>query len=263
MAHHELSEKLDEWAKLEQLPPSDGADCRCGVTKPTCCATYVGPMYSAASVPILFVGLDGGQPWDAEHHFFDAKTVQDSILRGYTHEKRGWNPHYKGCVRVAAEILGLACKSDCPQRCAGNEGTTCALNCFAQGNAVRCVRLDSKGMTFESQARVQKCLPFLFQQFGILKPKVIVLQGRNVGNGLIHDSFKRELQEGKWGKLLGEESNCVQLIEWHRYSEFSGPTILASLRHPAARGRQSLLKSWRSHFAPAIEVIREFLLRVS
>jgi hypothetical protein len=259
MAEDDLTDRLDEWARLLQLPPSDGGICRCDVTDATCCATYVGPAYDATPVPILFVGLDAGQSWKGRLRFLPAKIVQHGILEGYAHGERTWNPHYQGCVRVTAEILQLACKSSCLKKCMGNESTNCALNCFGQANAVRCVSVNSKGMTFGSHNRVQKCLPFLFQQIGILRPKVIVLQGRNEGTGLIHESFKRELSEGKWGRLKSKEVNYVQLIEWQKFGGFMGPTILASLRHPSARGRRSLLKSWDSHFVPAVETIRNLL----
>lgn len=241
--------KLDEWANKRGIPPSPNSNCPCGVVEPASSGTYVGPAYDASRVRILFVGLDQG---------LGVNWNPLETLRQYRDDRKSWNLHYIGCVRVAAEIVNSECRVKCQKKCSTFSEGECALCQFAQGNAVRCVEAQKKSMRFHSEKRIHKCLPLLFEQIGILRPDVIVLQGRNK-SGHIHEDFKKELREGAWGLLEITEAEVVGRVTWHRFGIFTGPTVIAFLLHPSARGRHSFIKNWSSETVPAIQRIRSLL----
>lgn len=243
------AKRLDEWAEKRGVPPVPDSICPCGVVEPTCSGTYVGPAYDASGVRILFVGLDQGQ---------GVKWSPLQTLRWYREDRKPWNLHYIGCIRVAAEILNLGCESECQKRCSVLPEKECALCQFAQGNAVRCVEAHKKSMESRSQERIRQCLPLLFEQIEILRPTVIVLQGRN-RSGHIHEDFKKELRDGAWGSLEMAEGEIVGRVAWHRFGTFTGRTVIAFFRHPSALGHHSFAKNWSSETVPAIQGIRQLL----
>jgi uracil-DNA glycosylase len=119
---------------------------------------------------------------------------------------------------------------------------------------VRCVETHMKHMRFVGHARIHQCFPFLFEQLEILRPKVIVLQGRG-----IHGDFKKELTDGGWGTLEMTENEILGKITWHRYGEYRGPVIVAFFLHPSALGRHMFTKEWDSENLPAIQVMQSLL----
>ncbi len=250
--------ELEHWTLRNALPPAPNTVCRCGLeSKLRSVAAYVGPHYDTRFPRILFVGLDSGRGWGEP--LVNVHSVQEERVKDCREEQQAWNPHYKGCVRTAAAILGLDCERDCKQNCAKKESLECAFLRLSQANAVRCVGVDEKDSDCRSQNRVAKCLPYLFSEICILRPDVIVLQGRNQRTGHLHKSFRQELGRGEWGELQGEELDLVQEIRWLKCDAWQGPTWLASLRHPSSLGRLRLEAIWESHYRPAVERIRKHL----
>lgn len=252
----ELADVIDLIAVRENVPPAANARCQCGLgTNFRSVACYVGPEYAQAVRRIMFVGLDSGQGW--WKRLANAREVQSELVAKFRDGGVRWNPHYAGCVRVAASVLGLGCGSTCKEKCRKKTSSECALLCFSQANAVRCVHSNERNSDCRSQERVKNCLPFLFKEIGVLKPDVIVLQGRNKRSGHLQVSFRNEIERGLWGQFEGQEHAHVQTIRWFKYDGWTGPTQLASLYHPSARGRFAFDKIWRSHFGPAITRIRD------
>src|SRR4051812_23625661 len=86
---------------------------------------------------------------------------------------------------MAADLLGFSeCASQCQQRCARLQEADCALLHFAQGNAVKCVKPDHPGRSFEQDDMISPCLPRMFAELSSIQPDVIILQG-----GRIEDPF--------------------------------------------------------------------------
>ncbi len=110
-------------ANLNALRPATGC---CSPGTSGYCATYVGPLYGRRE-RLLLVGLDHGSAGPKDE---TAESRQQQILK--YRSGKPWNQHYRGCVRVAAEIMGLACKDECRDQCRGANEADCALCCFAQ-----------------------------------------------------------------------------------------------------------------------------------
>ncbi len=229
-----LVEELDNWARSRGLPSL----CCSKLLDRDYCATYVGPYYEKAKLKLLFVGLDhgwGGGP--------SAKTRQADVL-GYrdSEQPTPWNPHYRGCIRVAAKILGLACSGGCVEKCVRRPPEECVLCHFAQGNAVKCV-VPPKGqplqdrMTFRGHDRVARCLPLLLEEIGILRPDLIVLQGSR-----LHWHFKKDATVGEVIRLSNFPNNVS--------------SVVAFFRHPS---RGWLERDWEPVILPALSRMRELL----
>jgi hypothetical protein len=227
------------------------------VAVPFCSATYVGPSYATSRHRILFVGKDQG----LDNRSYDAKASRDWILKTYRENgdrwSRGRNRYTVGCIRVAAEILDLAYKLDCLKKCSLKPEKDCVLCNYAKGNAVRCVECDKKSMACESDLRVEKCFRYIFKQLPILRPEVLILQGRNKGTGHIHEDFKNELERGDWGSLDMLNDGIVGTITWRGLDAYDGPAVVAFLQHPSAH--YPFEKTWRAEVLPAIERIRSLL----
>jgi len=210
-------------------------------------------------VRILFVGLDHGKDTES----YDARDSRKWFLETYRGPSRkGWrfggNKHLFGCVQVAAEILNLDCRSRCEEMCDMMPERECVLCNFAKGNAVRCVESSGEYMKFQSENRVSRCLPFLFEQLELLLPGVIVLQGRTKA-GHIQEDFKQVLNEGNWGHLEMTESKIVGSITWRRFGSDRGPVAIAFFVHPSARGLHSFKIKWETEILPATKRIRSIL----
>jgi uracil-DNA glycosylase len=210
------------------------------------CHTYIGPRYGK-STRVLIIGLDHGQDYTE-----NASDRQKQILHYRQVESipMGLNQHYRGCVLVAAETLGFRCATECARRCSFKAEEECALLHFAQGNAVKCTA-GGEGMTFRRQERIRECFPLMLGEIQILRPHVIVLQGRNQGTGHIHEDFKKLAETcGTW------EMTDNELLRVVRWGDWSFSSIVASFRHPS-RGYQS--RDWEPIIRPAIARARELL----
>lgn len=233
---------------MEDLPSHIDDTKRCSACKNDehYCATYVGPGYAEAKVKILFIGLDAG----ADSRSYDLFQRQAGILDWY--KTNNWNQHYRGCVWVASYILGSLClpqcTSRCSSRCVPEHGRECVLRLFAHGNAVKCVPMSSKSMDFNNRPRISGCLPLMFEEIQVLRPKVIVLQGRNdlhepFFNGLIASGGERERTK----------RDIVSFVRW---PNGLGRTIMVSLNHPA---HGHLQKDWELDIVPSLDEARRLL----
>jgi len=93
----------------------------------------------------------------------------------------------------------------------------------------------------------------MLREILILRPHVIVLQGRNQGTGHIHEDFKKLAETcGTW------EMTDNQLLSLVRWRDWSFSSIVASFRHPS---RGNLSRDWERIIRPAIARAREVLGR--
>src|SRR5439155_1113279 len=146
----------------------------------------------------------------------------------FRQEQHEWNPHYQGCVWVGSKLFRTNCVQDCRERCARKPEAECALLHFAQGNAVKCTG-GATNRNFARAERIRDCLPLIFSEIEILRPQVIVLQGRNRGTGHIHREFREEAsRRGEW---IETESEHVSVISWGGGQPYS--EVVASFRHPS------------------------------
>jgi len=209
------------------------------------CHTYLGSSYGKGT-RILFVGLDHGN----DYRTADANDRRRGIVHWYQEKRHGWNPHYRGCIAVAVGILELKCSVDCRHRCCLKPDEDCALCQFAQANAVRCTGADG-GMTFSRHDRIRDCLPLVFREIEVLRPRVIILQGRNRGSGHIHRDFQAEARKrGRWEETSNE---YVGNIIWNGTGQAA---LVVSLRHPA---RAWLERNWETEIIPAMQTVRQLL----
>ena len=208
-------------------------------------ATYVGPDYAEARIKILFIALDAG----ADSESYDLLKRRDGILRWYqTH----WNQHYRGCIWVASYLLGSLClpqcSSRCSSRCEPEHGRKCVLRLIAQGNAVKCVPASATGMYFNNRPRIPHCLPLMFEEIPILRPDVILLQGRND----LHGPFFKNVEE-RGGKRETTKCDHVSVVTW---PNDAGRSVVVSLNHPS---RGNLQRDWEPNNVPALDEARQRL----
>lgn len=185
----------------------------------------------------MFVGLDSGtyiSRWAGKRA--TAATWSELVFsdrRGENPEK--FNAHFSGCVRATAILLTLSCEAQCKKQCSNKSLETCALANFAQTNAVKCVERKDKS-EFRARHRIQQCIKQnLFGEIEVLKPGIVVLQGRNK-QGHIHGDFFREIEAQKCGRLkLPHEHENVEVVDWD-LPKWTGRSVVACLMHPSARG---------------------------
>jgi hypothetical protein len=207
-----------------------------------CYATYVGPGYAAAPVKILFIGLDTG----ADSQSYDLLQRRAGILDWY--KTNNWNQHYSGCIKVAGYILDSECLQRCASRCTPQEAQECVLHLFGQGNAVKCVPVGAAGMDFNNRPRISGCLPLMFEEIQVLRPQVVVLQGRND----LHEPFFTGLSESG-GKRERTKRDFISVVTWPNGVERS---IVVSLNHPS---HGHLQKDWEPDIIPALDEARRLL----
>jgi len=252
--------EVDLPSKLDLIRPSS-----CCSDLPAACyrPAYVGPQYGQKA-RILFVGLDSGTS-DGIPEPLAAKEWQRAVFtEGYRKQQGAngnwaWNAHYRGCVKTASAILRMTCESECGTRCILKPTSECALSYFAQTNAVKCAP-PKVGMSFIAEHRIATCMAAnLFTEVDVLRPDVVVLQGRNHNSGHIHEDFQRELIAGKWGELAIELDSLVGIITWSRGEMAGLKTVLATFIHPSAKGKSSFKYTWLSEVLPSVPRIHGLL----
>jgi hypothetical protein len=165
-----------------------------------------------------------------------------------------WNPHYRGCVKVASYLLDSACLNDCTSRCALRTSSSpshtteadCVFLQFAQGNAVKCVPSDLSDMSFRGRKRIPACLPLMFEELTVLRPDVIVLQGRNDLSQPL-----RELANQGGVEWKTTPNSHVGIMVWPTWQ-----SVIVSLNHPA---RGWLKRDWDRDIVPALDEARRHL----
>jgi hypothetical protein len=220
--------------------------------------TYVGPRYGAKH-KILFIGLDRGSGVGRCHSV-------GSWQREVYHGKRNGdplNPHFNGCVQTAAAILRMPCVGSCSGFCINKDPQECVLSYFAQTNCVKCAPPGKKEMAFQNTDRISRCLGSnIFREIEVLQPDVIVLQGKNLRSGHIHNDFGEQLKNGGWGDSLSTDDTSVKLIRWERRTLADRwPSILLELRHPSARGKFTWKNQWERDVLPTIPKVHTLLER--
>jgi len=215
------------------------------------CATYVGPLYCAAKDKILFIGLDHGKGDCVGLQARQKEMIEWPRRPG----KEGkWNPHYRGCVKVASYLLDSACLNDCTSRCALRASSSpshtteagCVFLQFAQGNAVKCVPPNSPTMRFKGYKRIFACLPLMLEELTVLRPDVIVLQGRsNLYWPLCNLASERGVQRKTTANC------CVDIMVWPAWQ-----SVIVSLNHPSMG---HLKKDWDREIVPALDEARKQL----
>ena len=116
----------------------------------------------------------------------------------------------------------------------------CVFLQFAQGNAVKCVPPNSPAMRFKGYKRIPACLPLMFEELTVLRPDVIVLQGRsNLYWPLCNLASERSVQRKT-------TANCyVDIMVWPTWQ-----SVVVPLNHPAMG---HLKKDWEAQIVPALE----------
>lgn len=233
------------------------AFCRCsGCKNPDgYCATYIGPLFDETEPKVLFIGLDIGKDGNGDPN---AHKWQKRLLAYYREEGNHWNPHYKGCIFVAADILGAQCKETCRESCSKYSHDLCALTHFAQGNAVKCVASGNGTMEFKSSQKklIPYCLPLIFEEAATMRPDVIVLQG-----------YKKELEDPFYdllrrGGAVGNELLDVGEKEYAGIMTWSGlprkKSIIVHMHHPSARLYRGRFDKYMDHVAPRLRTIHKW-----
>jgi len=216
------------------------------------CATYIGPQFGIDGKPtIYFLGLDGGK--DDGHVKPNVEEWRRAVLANYRDEQNGWNPHYRACIKIAADLLGMSCETLCQHKCAGHPHDLCALSQFAQGNAVRCVKAENPTMEFSQHHLIPSCLLLGIEEIADIQPDVIILQSRNC-------------LEDKFYELLGPSFGTFAK---ETYTEHSGVfnwknqklSIVVSTHHPsyAVRGFGSFEAYMEQHVKPRLQTVRRWL----
>jgi hypothetical protein len=212
---------MNIWNQLDQIG-------KCGKPCPSggfYCAPYVGPDYESSEPRVMFVGLDHG-----ERRSFNAIERRNSVIDWW--EKHPFKDHYQGCIWVAAELLRTCCRLYCQGGCVkvSDPNSDCALRRFSQTNAVRCVGNVQSNMTFRNQSMVRECVRLVFEDIRLLRPQVIVLQGRNRQTGHLQESFLAEArkQRGSCDNSLDFAGAAVTDLRLDHQQ-----IIVASLRHPS------------------------------
>jgi uracil-DNA glycosylase len=217
------------------------------------CATYIGPRFGISGQPtIFFVGLDGGK--DDGHVRTSVEEWRKAVLANYRVEHDCWNPHYRACIQITADLLGgMPCEKLCQKRCAGYPDDLCALSHFAQGNAVKCVKAGSPTMEFRQHHLIPHCLPLIIEELAGIQPDVIILQSRKC----LEDKFY-ELLSPSFGTFAKES-----------YTEYSGvltwktqkQSIVVSTHHPsyALRGFGSFEAYMEQHVKPRLQTVHTWL----
>lgn len=252
--------KTNLMSRLDSIRPSS---C-CSDLAPACYRpAYVGPHYGEKT-KILFVGLDSGTS-DGIPKVLTAKEWQSTVFsdgyrnQGETNKVQSWNLHYRGSAKTASAILKMACASECDGACSVKPSLECVLSHFAQTNAVKCAP-PKRGMAFIANRRIATCMAKnLFSEIELLKPDVIILQGRNRNSGHIHEDFQRELAAGHWGTLAIDDENLVGVITWCFGAMEGRKTVLAMFSHPSARGKSNFKRTWVREILPSIPKIHTLL----
>lgn len=239
---------------LDAIRPSDSCSKGFPCTIGNYCPPYVGPLYDQRSPRVLFVGLDPGsfgKDEETEKRWracaSSAEQLRNCILSVYAEKSELFNAHYRGCVRVAATLLGMVCSCGCQKNCSRQPRENCVLSYFAQTNAVKCNE-GTGGMAFKSsQLRlIRPCMEAnLLSELKLLQPDYIVLQGRNNATGHIHMDFCR---------LLGAAPDeLVRVIQVPGGKQ----AVLIALLHPSARGKFSLSVTWEPKVLPMLQRAKE------
>ena len=196
------------------------------------------------------MGKDHGDGASSSRTPFDRHRDVAQWYREYvnlTAHNRPWNPHYRGTVRIDAELSQLACAATCNRSCAGKRPAECALEHFAQANAVKCVETEKTNRQFEGQRLVQRCLSFLVEEIRILRPQLLVLQSSE-------QSFVRLFRVvvasvGTFGGVAGP----FESVAW----PWNESTIVWFNRHPARISYDRYIEEWVApHMATALQLLR-------
>jgi hypothetical protein len=101
-------------------------------------------------------------------------------------------------------------------------------------------------MRFKGYKRIPACLPLMFEELTVLRPDVIVLQGRsNLYWPLCNLASERSVQRKT-------TANCyVDIMVWPTWQ-----SVVVSLNHPAMG---HLKKNWEAQIVPALEEARKHL----
>jgi hypothetical protein len=253
----ELFQRIDEHKRCRApASPGDEANEKACGEGDLYLATYIGPLYFTAKHKVLFVGLDHGMK--TRNVDVDLRQRHKDMIEWPSDPGRDgkWNPHYQGCIKVAGYLLDSACLNDCTSRCAlravpSSPSHASEANCvflqFSQGNAVKCVPAGSQTMSFNANKRIPACLPLMFEELTVLRPDVIVLQGRR------HLSKPlRKLVASKDGvEWKTTENGYVGIMVWQTWQ-----SVVVALNHPA---RGWLARNWDGEIVPALDEARKHL----
>jgi hypothetical protein len=218
------------------------------------CSTYIGLWFGKISgkPTIFFLGLDGGR--DDGHVRSSIQEWQSAVLSHYRDEQNGWNPHYRACVQITADLLGgMPCETACRIKCAGHPDRNCALSLFAQGNAVKCVRAGNTTMQFSQSRLIPYCLPLGMEEMASIEPDVIILQSRNH----LEDKFY-ELLCPAFGTFARETyTEWSAVFTWKTQKE----SMVLSTHHPAyaVRGFGSFEAYMEQHLRPRLQTVHRWL----
>jgi hypothetical protein len=222
----------------------DASRCSgCAPEKMHRCATYRGPSYKSGG--LLFIGLDHGKPEHSGESDWSEYQRREKVLEVRKTGVR-WNGHYRGCVWVAADLLGFeTCSIDCKERCQKRRHDLCVLTHFSQANAVKCVPRDSPDMAYrQDSAKVAACIKTCpLPEIEQLSPSVIIVQGRNT----IRKPLENAINCSGWTwKPVCEHIACVR---W----KSGGHALVALLNHPS---RGWLERNWEGEIKPILVEIR-------
>ncbi len=149
-----------------------------------CLMSYVGRTYGAASgggtsFRLVIVGIDHG---DQGGGTFEYRTqgIQDWYQRG----RHSFNPHYRGVIKTATAVFGMAgefCINNCTRTCGKTlsaQATECVLDRIVQPNSVKCTPHDQVGRTSTATFTMKKnCSYHLASELKVLRPDLVVFHG--------------------------------------------------------------------------------------
>jgi len=200
---------------------------------------------------VFFIGLDAGNDGNGER---EADKWQLSVLSHYRGCQAPWNPHYKACIAIAADIHGLSCKTACKAKCAGGPTDACALAYFAQANGVRCVSPGKRDRSFTQRHLIPSCIYIAVQEITSKKPDVVILQSPALENpfyGLM--------------RQLGTFSEETDYSAVFTFADGAAKMTVITTHHPASWWRGKRFSSFdaylEEHVRPRIQIALKWLGR--
>jgi hypothetical protein len=126
---------------------------------------------------------------------------------------------------------------------------SCALLYFAQANAVKCVRPDSREMRFVQRRRIPDCLPLAFEEAVELEPDFIILQ-----SPAMEDVFYDLLRE------RGEVTDLDEFTAKVLWNVSRKESVVLTVNHPSSyRFKGPWAATWSRYVVPKLAVVCKLL----
>jgi hypothetical protein len=258
VSNDRLMANLDDWARENARIDPAVFDChfykKCNASMDdkldphgkNCMMSYVGREFGCDEpFRLVIVGMDNGSLGGGNFEYRRA-----SLERWLKSGNNNFNPHYRGLVKTAAAVFGVAgehCRKKCTKRCQKmlQPSSPCVITKIVQPNLVKCKPVDT--VNHKSRATRQmrhNCAHHLIEELKLLRPNLVVFHGVNAREAVraaIAPHVLRPIKEIK-------DTRGPVIYEWQDLSAH-----LLFLNHPSYN---NLEKQWEPVVVPALDYLR-------